>query len=54
MAQAALLIEALAEDRPDELREAYEDALDRGPRWRAHIGATLNRMPETAARLAAL
>jgi hypothetical protein len=52
-AQAALLIEALAEDRPDELREAYEDALDRGPQWRAHIEATLKRMPETAARLAA-
>lgn len=31
MAQAALLIEALAEDRPEELREAYEDALSRGP-----------------------
>lgn len=53
-AQAALLIEALAEDRPDELREAYEDALSRGPQWRAHIAATLKRMPETAAKLAAL
>lgn len=53
-AQAALLIEALAEDRPDELREAHEDALSRGPQWRAHIEATLNRMPETAAKLAAL
>ena len=53
-AQAALLIEALAEDRPDELREAYEDAMERGPQWRAHIGATLKRMPETAAKLAAL
>jgi hypothetical protein len=53
-AQAALLIEALTEDRPDELREAYEDALSRGPQWRAHIEATLNRMPETAAKLAAL
>jgi hypothetical protein len=53
-AQAALLIEALAEDRPDELREAHEDALARGPQWRAHIAATLTRMPETAARLAAL
>lgn len=51
---AALLIEALAEDRPDELREAYEDAMERGPQWRAHIGATLKRMPETEARLAAL
>ena len=53
-AQAALLIEALAEDRPDELREAYQDAMERGPQWRAHIAATLNRMPETAAKLAAL
>ncbi|WP_205911964.1 GSU2403 family nucleotidyltransferase fold protein [Rhodobacter sp. SGA-6-6] len=53
-AQAALLIEALAEDRPDELREAQEDALSRGPAWRDHIGRSLQRMPETAARLAAL
>ena len=53
-AQAALLIEALAEDRPDELREAYADAMNRGPQWRAHIAATLKRMPETAAKLAAL
>lgn len=53
-AQAALLIEALAEDRPDELREAYEDALSRGPHWRAHIEASLKRMPETAAHLAGL
>lgn len=53
-AQAALLIEALAEDRPDELREAYLDARDRGPQWRSHIDATLKRMPETAAKLAAL
>jgi hypothetical protein len=53
-AQAKLLIEALAEDRPDELREAYADAIGRGPQWRAHIEATLKRMPETAAKLAAL
>jgi hypothetical protein len=53
-AQAALLIEALTEDRPDELREAYADALSRGPQWRAHIEATLKRMPDTAAKLAAL
>ena len=54
MAQSALLIEALAEDRPDELREAYGDAMERGPQWRTHLAATLKRMPETAARLAAL
>ena len=45
--QAAFLIEVLAEDRPDELREAYEDARSRGPKWRARIDATLGRMPET-------
>jgi hypothetical protein len=53
-AQARLLIAALAEDRPDELREAYEDALSRGPQWRAHIEASLKRLPETAALLAGL
>lgn len=53
-AQAAFLIEALAEDRPDELREAYEDALQRGPKWTKRITASLSRMPETQAQLAAL
>ena len=53
-AQAALLIRALAEDRPDELREAYSAALDSGPRWGAHIAASLQRLPETAALLGGL
>lgn len=53
-AQAALLIKALAEDRPDELREAHEDALSRGPQWRAHIEASLKHLPATAALLAGL
>ena len=53
-AQAAFLIRVLAEDRPDDLREAHEDALDRGPQWRERIGRSLSRMPDTAARLAAL
>ena len=52
--QAAFLIEALAEDRPDDLREAYEDALASGPRWRERLESTLKRMPETAQRLARL
>lgn len=52
--QAAFLIAALAEDRPDELAEAYDDALSRGPKWREHIGRSLERMPETAQRLAAV
>jgi len=49
--QAAFLVEILAKDRPEELREAYEDALARGPRWRARIEASLARMPLTAERL---
>ncbi len=52
--QAAVLIRALAEDRPDELREAYEDALSRGPRWAGHIEASLKRLPDSAALMRAL
>lgn len=49
--QAAFLIKVLAEDRPDDLREAYSDALSRGPRWRERIEATLKLLPETTALL---
>jgi|TARA_A100001391_G_scaffold161337_1_gene120172 hypothetical protein len=52
--QAAFLIEALAEDRPDDLRRAYVTALETGPRWRERIGASLKRMPETKERLKGL
>ncbi len=50
-AQAAFLIEALAEDRPDDLAEAFDDAASRGPRWRERLGTTLARMPVTRAQL---
>ena len=53
-AQAEFLIAVLAEDRPNELAEAYEDALSLGPRWRERIEASLKRMPETAERFAGL
>lgn len=53
-AQAAVLIEVLARDRPEDLAEAHEEALARGPRWRARIAASLARMPETQALLASL
>ena len=53
-AQAAFLIEALAEDRPDDLREAYADAKSLGPRWRERLNESLKRMPESAEKLGAL
>lgn len=52
--QAAYLARVLAEDRPDDLRAAYADALSRGPRWRQRIEASLKRMPETEAILRSL
>lgn len=53
-AQAAFLIHVLAEERPDELAEAWEDARARGPRWRARIDSTLARLPVVRDRLAGL
>lgn len=45
--QAAFLIEAIAEDRPDDLGRALETAMAVGPRWRERVTNTLKRMPET-------
>ncbi len=45
--QAAFLISVLSEDRPEELSEAYQNALARGPKWRERIGRSLEKMPET-------
>ena len=47
--QAAFLIKVMAEDRPDDLTDAYAAANDVGPRWREHIGNSLKRMRETKA-----
>jgi hypothetical protein len=49
--QAAFLINALAEDRPDDLREAYEEAMSRGPRWRERLDASIVRTPVVAEQL---
>lgn len=45
--QAAFLIEAMAEDRPDDLALAYAAAQEVGPRWREHIANSLGRMRDT-------
>jgi len=47
-AQAELIIRALADDRPDELREAYETALQSGPRWQERLTNSLARVPHVA------
>jgi hypothetical protein len=52
--QAEFLIEVLAEDRPDDLKDAYEDALSRGPTWRTRLERSLQSSPEVHERLAAL
>lgn len=44
--QSEFLIHVLAEDRPDELREAYREALEEGAGWRDRIDRALSRMPE--------
>ncbi|WP_348646485.1 GSU2403 family nucleotidyltransferase fold protein [Ciceribacter sp. L1K22] len=52
--QAAFLIEALAEDRPDDLRTAHATAMDVEPRWRQHLENSLRRMPKTREILSSL
>ena len=50
--QARFLISALGEDRPDDLQDAYRDALKRGPKWQERIATTLGQMPDVAELLA--
>ena len=52
--QASFLISILAEDRPDDLSEAFQDALARGTRWRERLEASLARLPMTAEILRSL
>jgi hypothetical protein len=46
--QAELLIGVLAADRPSDLLEAYEAAMNQGPRWRRRIERSLARAPDAA------
>ena len=46
--QAEFLIRVLAEDRPDDLIEAYHMALDFGPKWQQRIEASIKRAPHIA------
>lgn len=46
--EAELLVSVLAEDRPTDLKEAYESAMGNGAQWRNRIQRSLKRLPETA------
>ncbi len=49
--QAEFLIAVLAEDRPEDLADAYNDAVARGPKWRSHIENALKRSNSIKAHL---
>ena len=44
--QAKVLLHALAEDRPEQLIEAYYEAMSEGSAWQKEINAALAKMPE--------
>lgn len=46
--QSAALVRVLAEDRPDELEEAFFEAYERGRSWRAAIDSGARRLPPDA------
>lgn len=49
--QVELLANALAEDRPADLAEAYAEAVERGPKWRTRIERSLKRFPGIASSI---
>ncbi len=49
LAQAQALIAVLSEDRPGELEEAYQTALESGPKWRDAVERSLKQRPEIKA-----
>ena len=46
--QSAALIRVLAEDRPDELEDAFVEARERGPAWRESVDRGARRLPRDA------
>jgi hypothetical protein len=44
--QADSLIRVLAADRPDELREAWEELRSRGPSWRTKADRAMKQLPD--------
>jgi hypothetical protein len=54
LSQAHALIAILIEDRPGELEEAYQTALESGPKWREAIQRSLKQRPEIGALISSL
>ena len=48
IAQSAALLRVLAEDRPDELEDAFVEARARGPSWREAVDRGARRLPRDA------
>ena len=46
--QVELLASVLAEDRPTDLAEAYDEAINRGAKWKTRIERSLKRFPSIA------
>ncbi|WP_300381098.1 GSU2403 family nucleotidyltransferase fold protein [Henriciella sp.] len=53
LAQADILISILSEDRPYELKAAFELAMESGPQWRETIEESLDKLPDASAALKA-
>ncbi|WP_300543449.1 GSU2403 family nucleotidyltransferase fold protein [Maricaulis sp.] len=49
IAQAKALIEVLVDDRPGDLARAYDEAVERGPKWRSALDASVRRHADLAA-----
>jgi hypothetical protein len=54
IAQAELLMTVLSEDRPAELATAYSASMNKGPKWRDALSASVGRSERITALLAAL
>jgi hypothetical protein len=48
MAQADFLLSVLAETRPDELKDAFKEAIRRGPKWKTRVETSLGKLPASA------
>jgi len=46
LAQAQTLLEVLLEDRPDDVKDAWADLVDRGRKWKSEAMKSVRRLPK--------